>query len=73
MALQIVDQLLKEGVVQNVLILTHGQVVLRSQMADEAAELNASGLVSFTHQEVEAGDAIGDSQVTVAIPQSRPN
>jgi superfamily II DNA or RNA helicase len=70
MALQVVDQLLNEGVIKNALILTHGQIVLRSQMADEANKLNASGLVSFTHQEVEAGDDIGDSQVTIAIPHS---
>jgi type I site-specific restriction endonuclease len=72
MALLIVDQLLKDGTVKNVLISAHGQTVLRSQMAEEAAKLKAEGLISFTFDTLlEAKAFQGDlPQVVIALPQT---
>jgi superfamily II DNA or RNA helicase len=72
MALLVIDQLLKDGTVNNVLISAHGQTVLRSQMADTAAQLKAEGLISFTFDTlIEAKAFQGDlPQVVIALPQT---
>jgi superfamily II DNA or RNA helicase len=72
MALLIIDQLLKDGTVRNVLISTHGQTVLRSQMAEEASKLQAEGLISFTFDMLTEGKHFeGDlPQVVIALPQT---
>jgi hypothetical protein len=57
MALQIVDQLLKEGIIKAALVLTYGQIVLRSQMAEEKDKLQAAGLISFSSDVVSGKDA----------------
>jgi superfamily II DNA or RNA helicase len=72
MALLVVDQLLKGGTVENVLISAHGQTVLRSQMAEEAAKLKAEGLISFTFDTLLKAKAFQETlpQVVIALPQT---
>jgi type I site-specific restriction endonuclease len=74
MALLIIDQLLKDGVVKNVLISAHGQTILRSQMAAEAIKLRAEGLISFTFETFIESRSFhakkNPPQVVIALPQT---
>jgi superfamily II DNA or RNA helicase len=77
MTMTIIDQIIKAGEVSSVLILAHGQTVIRSNMATTAAEVEAKGLVSFKHREVTCKEDFEDwytsptpENVLIAIPQS---
>ena len=77
MTMTIVEQLIQAGEVSSVLILAHGQTVIRSNMANEAIEGSKAGRISFTHVEIESRKdfdrwqaSTNKEQVLIAIPQT---